>query len=219
MGRKKGVQMDKLFDNLLNLVQEADIDGAIDEAKRAVAEGADSIEYLQDVLAPVMNNLGDQFSRMEIFLPDLMMAAEAADGIRIELMKNIAVASDANKGKVVIGTISGDNHDIGKKMVATLLGVNGYEILDLGTDVDPMAFINAVKRDKVNVVAMSSLLSTGMPYVSETIEMLVALGLRDQCKVIVGGGPVNQAWADDIGADGYAHDAKQAVDMLDKLLA
>jgi 5-methyltetrahydrofolate--homocysteine methyltransferase len=219
MGRKKGVQMDKLFDNLLNLVQEADIDGAIDEAKRAVAEGADSIEYLQDVLAPVMNNLGDQFSRMEIFLPDLMMAAEAADGIRIELMKNIAVASDANKGKVVIGTISGDNHDIGKKMVATLLGVNGYEILDLGTDVDPMAFINAVKRDKVNVVAMSSLLSTGMPYVSETIEMLVALGLRDQCKVIVGGGPVNQDWADDIGADGYAHDAKQAVDMLDKLLA
>jgi 5-methyltetrahydrofolate--homocysteine methyltransferase len=219
MGRKKGVQMDKLFDNLLNLVQEADIEGAIDEAKRAVAEGADSIEYLQDVLAPVMNNLGDQFSRMEIFLPDLMMAAEAADGIRIELMKNITVASDANKGKVVIGTISGDNHDIGKKMVATLLGVNGYEILDLGTDVDPMAFINAVKRDKVNVVAMSSLLSTGMPYVSETIEMLAALGLRDQCKVIVGGGPVNQAWAEEIGADGYAHDAKQAVDMLDKLLA
>lgn len=219
MGRKKGVQMDKLFDNLLNLVQEADIDGAIDEAKRAVAEGADSIEYLQDVLAPVMNNLGDQFSRMEIFLPDLMMAAEAADGIRIELMKNIAVSADANKGKVVIGTISGDNHDIGKKMVATLLGVNGYEILDLGTDVDPMAFINAVKRDKVDVVAMSSLLSTGMPYVSETIEMLVALGLRDQCRVIVGGGPVNQAWAEEIGADGYAHDAKQAVDMLDKLLA
>ncbi len=212
--------MDKLFDNLMSFVQEGEIEASITEAKRAVEEdGIDAVEYLQSVLAPVMNNLGDQFSRMEIFLPDLMVAAEAADGIRDELMQYIEVASDAQKGKVVIGTISGDNHDIGKKMVATLLGVNGYEILDLGTDVDPMAFVNAVKRDKVDVVAMSSLLSTSMPFVSETIQYLVAMGLRDQVKVVVGGGPVNPEWAEEIGADGYGHDAKQAVDLLDRLLA
>ncbi len=120
-----------------------------------------------------MNELGDRFARMEIFLPELMIAAEAADAIREELIKSVEVKSDANNGTVVIGTIAGDNHDIGKKMVATLLSVNGYNVIDLGTDVDPMQFIDTAKNENADMIAMSSLLSTSMPFIRETIEYLV----------------------------------------------
>lgn len=212
--------MDKLKNALLEHVETGDIDAAVVEARRAVdVDQVDPIEYFQSCLAPVMNELGDRFARMEIFLPELMIAAEAADAIREELIKSVEVKSDANNGTVVIGTIAGDNHDIGKKMVATLLSVNGFNIIDLGTDVDPMQFIETAKKENADMIAVSSLLSTSMPFIRETIEYLVAMGLRDQVKVVVGGGPVSQEWALEVGADGYGRDAKEAVDLCSSLMA
>ncbi len=212
--------MEQFIKELLVAVEEGDIEGAVKSALDAVEKSnVDPLDYFENCLAPAMNELGDQFSRMEIFLPDLMVAGEIADAIREELVKKLDSVQDSNKGKIVIGTISGDNHDIGKKMVATMLGVNGYEIIDLGTDVDPMDFINTAKKEKADIIAMSSLLSTSMPFISETIEYLVAMGLKDSVKVVVGGGPISADWAQEVGADGYGHDAKQAVDMVNALLS
>lgn len=212
--------MEQFIKELLVAVEEGDIEGAVKSALNAVEKNkVDPLDYFENCLAPAMNELGDQFSRMEIFLPDLMVAGEIADAVREELVKKLDSGQDSNKGKIVIGTISGDNHDIGKKMVATMLGVNGYEIIDLGTDVDPMDFINTARKEKADIIAMSSLLSTSMPFISETIEYLVAMGLKDSVKVVVGGGPISAEWAQEVGADGYGHDAKQAVDMVDALLS
>lgn len=210
--------MEQLIKDLLAAVETGDTEESVRVAQKAVEAGTDPIDYFQGCLAPAMNELGDRFARMEIFLPELMIAAEAADAIREELIKNVEVKSDANNGTIIVGTIAGDNHDIGKKMVATLLSVNGYEIIDLGTDVDPMNFINTAKKENADMIAVSSLLSTSMPFISEMIEYLVAMGLRDQVKVIVGGGPVNLEWAMEVGADGYGHDAKEAVDLCNRLL-
>jgi methylmalonyl-CoA mutase cobalamin-binding domain/chain len=212
--------MEQFIKELLVAVEEGDIEGAVKSALNAVEKNkVDPLDYFENCLAPAMNELGDQFSRMEIFLPDLMVAGEIADAVREELVKKLDSGQDSNKGKIVIGTISGDNHDIGKKMVATMLGVNGYEIIDLGTDVDPMDFINTARKEKADIIAMSSLLSTSMPFISETIEYLGAMGLKDSVKVVVGGGPISAEWAQEVGADGYGHDAKQAVDMVDALLS
>jgi 5-methyltetrahydrofolate--homocysteine methyltransferase len=211
-------QMELLIKELLAAVESGDTQESVRVAEKAVKSGTDPIDYFQNCLAPVMNELGDRFARMEIFLPELMIASEAADAIREELIKFVDVKSDANNGTIVVGTIAGDNHDIGKKMVATLLSVNGYQIIDLGTDVDPMNFINTAKKENADMIAVSSLLSTSMPFMAEMIEYLVAMGLRDQVKVIVGGGPVNQEWALEVGADGYGHDAKEAVELCNRLL-
>jgi methylmalonyl-CoA mutase cobalamin-binding domain/chain len=212
--------MEQFIKELLVAVEEGDIEGAVKSALNAVEKNkVDPLDYFENCLAPAMNELGDQFSRMEIFLPDLMVAGEIADAVREELVKKLDSGQDSNKGKIVIGTISGDNHDIGKKMVATMLGENGYEIIDLGTDVDPMDFINTARKEKADIIAMSSLLSTSMPFISETIEYLGAMGLKDSVKVVVGGGPISAEWAQEVGADGYGHDAKQAVDMVDALLS
>lgn len=212
--------MEKLIEKLLAAVEEGDIEGAVSSAKDATENGnVDPLDYFENCLAPAMNQLGDQFSRMEIFLPDLMVAGEIADAIREELVKKLGTGQDSTKGKIVIGTILGDYHDIGKKMVATMLGVNGYEIIDLGNNVDPMDFINTAKKEKADIIATSSLLSTSMPFISEMIEYLNAMGLKDSVKVIVGGGPISEDWAKEVGADGYGHDAKQAVDLVDALMS
>lgn len=214
------MEKEKYIKHLLALMEDGDLDIAVKEAKDVVVkQGIDEINYLQNCLTPVMDELGNRFSRMEIFLPELLVAAEIADGIRKELTKSLELQVSSNKGKIVIGTVSGDNHDIGKNIVSTLLSVNGYEIVDLGTDVDPMSFINTVKSEKADVLAMSSLLSTSMPFMVETIELLDALGLHEKVKVVVGGGPVSNAWALEVGADGYGHDAKEAVMICDQLIA
>ncbi|NLC76963.1 MAG: hypothetical protein GX750_05010 [Clostridia bacterium] len=215
--------MEKLINDLLNCLDEGDMDKAVGIAKEALANGADPVDLFQNALVPVMTTVGDRFSRLEIYLPDLIFAADVAKAIKDEvqevILKTQKSGADTYLGKVVIGSVFGDVHDIGKNMVSTLLEVNGFQVIDIGVNVPVQNFISTAEKENADIIAMSSLLTTSMPYMAELIKTLDGLGKRDKFKIVVGGGPVSAEWADSIGADGYGHDAQDAVDVCKKLLA
>jgi methanogenic corrinoid protein MtbC1 len=214
--------MNKYIEKLMPCMGKEDPEGAILVMKEAIDDGLSPLEFLQDVLVPVMDEIGNRFSKLELFLPDLMLAAEVANSIKDELSKLLVAASDeavAAQGKVVIGTVKGDVHNIGESMVVTMLEIYGYEVTDLGIDVPVFDFINTAERVGADVIAMSSLLTTSMPYMEELVETLVALGKRDKFKIMIGGGPVSQEFSDRIGADGYSHDAVGAASLCHQLIA
>lgn len=212
--------MDKFYDELLKCVLDGDEDTAVEITKAQIEAGTDPLDIVQKCLVPILDDVGEKFSRLEIFLPDLIMSADVAkavkDEIRSHLMASSAGADSA--GKVVIGTVQGDVHDIGKNIVATLLEVNGFEVIDLGNDVAPYAFIESAKRENADIIALSSLLTTSMPYMVDLLKNLNGLGVRENYKVIVGGGPVSADWAQSIGADGYSNDANEAVELCKKMM-
>ncbi|MDR3225637.1 MAG: cobalamin-dependent protein [Clostridiales Family XIII bacterium] len=214
--------MKKYIEELMPFMENRDFKGAIAVVEKAIAEGISPIGFLQEVLVPVMDGIGDRFSKMELFLPDLMSAAEVAAKIKDELSDRLVADSGAavsKQGKIVIGTVKGDVHDIGESMVVTILEIYGFEVTDLGNDVSTFDFIDTAERLDADIIAMSSLLTTSMPYMEELVETLVALKKRDKFKVVVGGGPVSQEFADQIGADGYGHDAAEAAGIFRDLLA
>jgi methanogenic corrinoid protein MtbC1 len=213
--------MKKYIEELMPFMEDRDSDGAITIVQKAIAEGVSPLGFLQDVLVPVMDGIGDRFSRMELFLPDLMSAADVARSIKDELSDQlIANGADVEQqGKIVIGTVKGDVHDIGESMVVTILEIYGFDVTDLGNDVSTFDFIDTAERLDADIIAMSSLLTTSMPYMEELVETLVALKKREKFKVVVGGGPVSQEFADQIGADGYGHDAAEAAGIFRSLLA
>ena len=213
--------MDQFYKELLDCMMDGDDETGVEITKAAIEAGTDPLDIVQKCLVPILDDIGEQFARLELFLPDLVMAADVAkavkDEIRAHLLSSSAEATAA--AKVVIGTVQGDVHDIGKNIVATLLEVNGFEVFDLGNDVKPFDFIETAKKEKADIIAMSSLLTTSMPYMVDTLKNLNGLGVRDQFKVIVGGGPVSEDWAKEIGADGYSNDANEAVELCKKLMA
>jgi methylmalonyl-CoA mutase cobalamin-binding domain/chain len=156
---------------------------------------------------------------MEVFLPELTLGADAMKaGVAVlEKALNAQGGKLETKGIVVVGTVEGDIHDIGKSVVATLLQANGYQVYDLGVDVPSPRIIEAAESHNADIIAMSALLSTTMLYQRDVIELLKNKGVRDKYFVLVGGAPVTQAWADEIGADGFAHDAFEAVQLLDSV--
>lgn len=212
--------MDRFYDEFKESILEGDVENAISLTREQIEKGENPINIVQDYLVPVLDDVGDLFSRLEIFLPDLILSADAAkavkDEIRLHLLTEMGEAD--SKGKVVIGTIQGDVHDIGKNIVATLLEVNGYKVIDMGNDVSPYNFIEAARRETADIIALSSLLTTSMPYMADTLKLLNGLGIRDKFKVIVGGGPVSPEWAAKIGADGYSNDANEAVELCGKIM-
>jgi len=184
----------------------------------ALAEGVPPGEIVTKYLIPAMGEVGDRFERNEFYVPELLIAARAMQAA-LALIKPLLSESDIQSaGKVAIGTVKGDLHDIGKNLVAMMLQGAGFEIVDLGVDVAPDKFVEAVKNSGAQVVALSALLTTTMPAMKTTIEALKAAGLRDKVKVIIGGAPVTQRYADEIGADGYAPDANSAVRKTKELL-
>ena len=213
--------MDQFYKELLDCMMDGDDETGVEITKAAIENGTDPLDIVQKCLVPILDDIGEQFSRLELFLPDLVMAADVAkavkDEIREHLLNNSGEAAAA--AKVVIGTVQGDVHDIGKNIVATLLEVNGFEVFDLGNDVKPFDFIETAKKEKADIIAMSSLLTTSMPYMVDTLKNLNGLGVRDQFKVIVGGGPVSADWAQEIGADGYSNDANEAVELCKNIIA
>lgn len=215
--------MEKVINDLLNCLEEGDMDQAVSVAKEAMANGVDPVDLFQNGLVPVMTTVGDRFSRLEIYLPDLIFAADVAKAIKDEVQAAIISTqkpgTNTSIGKIVIGSVFGDVHDIGKNMVATLLEVNGFEVVDLGVNVPVQNFISSAEKENADIIAMSSLLTTSMPYMTELIKTLEGLGKRDRFKIIVGGGPVSAEWAESIGADGYGHDAQDAVNVCKNLLA
>lgn len=176
-------------------------------------------EILQDGMISAMTEVGRLFEEGECFVPEMLIAARAMQS-GLSILRPALVKADFHpKGRVAIGTVKGDLHDIGKNLVGMMLEGAGYEIVDLGVDVTPEKFLQAVQNDKVDVVALSALLTTTMLNMQATIDALVAAGVREQVKVIVGGAPVTQDFADRIGADGFASDASQAARITETLMA
>ncbi|MBQ0059762.1 MAG: corrinoid protein [Lachnospiraceae bacterium] len=206
------------FDELQEFMLDGDDEGAVELTEAALEEGMDPLDIIQKNMVPILDDIGEQFSRLELFLPDLVMASEVATAVKEVIASKLEKSDSTDAGRVVIGTLQGDVHDIGKNIVATLLEVNGYEVFDLGNDVPPYTFIETARKENADIIAMSSLLTTSMPYMGEVINTLEGLGCRDQFKVLVGGGPVSQNYADMIGADGYSEDANEAVILCDKIM-
>jgi corrinoid protein of di/trimethylamine methyltransferase len=213
--------MDQFYQELLDCMMDGDDETGVEITKAAIEGGMDPLDIVQKCLVPILDDIGDQFARLELFLPDLVMAADVAKAVKDEIREHLLNSADGaeSAGKIVIGTVQGDVHDIGKNIVATLLEVNGFEVIDLGNDVAPYTFIETARREKADIIAMSSLLTTSMPYMVDVLKNLEGLGIRDQFKVIVGGGPVSEEWAKEIGADGYSTDANEAVELCKKLMA
>jgi methylmalonyl-CoA mutase cobalamin-binding domain/chain len=167
-----------------------------------------------------MREIGDQFAAFEIFLPDLMIAGEKMKRCMALLQPQIKSEADAKgSGKIIIGTVSGDLHDIGKNLVATMLAVGGFQVVDLGVNVPPLEFVKAGRDQRATVLALSSLMTASLPYQKEVIDLLTEMGLRDRLYVIVGGGPVTDEFAARIGADGWAANAALAVSLCKQLVA
>ncbi len=181
--------------------------------QEAIDEGKDPKEILNDGLLAGMMVIGEKFKNNEVFVPEVLVAARALNaGLAILEPKLIEVGNEP-VGKVVIGTVKGDLHDIGKNLVAMMMKGVGFEVIDVGVDVEPAAFIDKAEETGANIIAMSALLTTTMPSMQAVIDELSSRGLRDKYIVMVGGAPVNQSFADQIGADYYTPDAATAAEV------
>ena len=183
----------------------------------ALDEGTEPSAILYDCLVPAMSEVGERFERNEYFVPEMLIAARAMQAGMAVLKPSLVESGVEPIGKVAIGTVKGDLHDIGKNLVAMMMEGAGFELVDLGVDAPPDKFVQAV-QDGAGVLAMSALLTTTMPSMKTTIDALVEAGLRDEVKVLIGGAPVTQAYSDQIGADGYAPDASSAARKAKELL-
>ncbi|MGE5598534.1 MAG: corrinoid protein [Bacteroidota bacterium] len=186
---------------------------------QAIQEGIHPATIVNEGLVAGMSVVGQRFKNNEIYVPEVLIAARAMHAGLGLLKPLLAEQKVEPKGRVILGTVKGDLHDIGKNLVAMMLEGAGFEVIDLGIDVSPDKFVEAVRTHKPHHLAMSALLTTTMPAMKDTVEALKAAGLRDKVKVMIGGAPVTQNYADQIGADGYAPDAASAVDLACALLA
>ncbi len=207
---------------LLDELREAVVDGQAKLAVAKVIEGLDAgIEagtLLREGLIEAMAQVGKLYEEGEVFVPEMLVAARAMSAALGTLKPHLVEEGVASRGKVAIGTTQGDLHDIGKNLVAMMLEGSGYEIVDLGVDVAPDKFVDAV-RNGANVVAMSALLTTTMTNMALAIAAITEAGLRDKVRIVVGGAPITKSYADEIGADGYAEDASSAVRLVKEVLA
>ena len=211
--------MDQTLEPIYNAVLNGDKDAAVENVQAALDAGTDAGVILQKSLIPAMEKVGQLFEAGEYYVPEMLIAARAMQA-GLGLLKPLLVDSDVKPtGKVVIGTVKGDLHDIGKNLVAMMLEGAGFEIHDLGTDVSPDKFITAIKEENVDILAMSALLTTTMPMMETTIKSVEEAGLREVVKIIIGGAPVTTEYAQKIGADGFAPDASQAASMAKRLVA
>jgi corrinoid protein of di/trimethylamine methyltransferase len=209
---------DDIYARMRNSIQEYDKAEAAAAAREAVAAGLNPLEAVEKGFAGAIRELGEAFDRMEIFLPQLVMAADAMKA-GVAVLEEAIQASGGKlekKGVVVLGTVEGDIHDIGKTVVGAMLQANGYEVHDLGVDVPSPRFIQAAQDLGANIIALSALLSTTMLHQRDVTELLRNKRLQDEYFVIIGGAPVTQHWADEIGADAYALHAVEAVRVLNE---
>jgi len=211
---------DELFQAMAQSIIDGDPDVAADLARKAVEAGIDPLEAINKGFVPGVDYVGEQYSKGEMFLPDLVLAGEAMKAAIAVLEPEITRKGGQRQtlGTVVIGTVEGDIHDIGKTLVATMLSVGGFRVYDLGVDVPVPTFVEKAREVNADIVGMSALLTTTMVRQRDVIEALEDAGLRSRVKVIVGGAPVTRSWAQEIGADGYSEDAIGAVAVARQLL-
>ena len=215
------MKSDEILENLKNAVIDGDDEKARVNARAALEAGMDPLEALETGLSRGTDVIGERFEQGEAFLPELIMAGEtfkaAMEILNPEIKKQRKNAPTL--GTVVITTVKGDLHSIGKNIVATVLENNGFKVVNLGTDVGALQIIEEAKKANADAIGLSALMTTTMPAQKEVIDALRELNLRDRFSVVVGGGPATQAWADEIGADGYGEDAVHAVELLKGLLS
>jgi 5-methyltetrahydrofolate--homocysteine methyltransferase len=205
------------LENIYQAVLEGDAAGTQTGVQAALDENLEAERILKEGLIPAMTEVGRLFEENEYFVPEMLISARAMQS-GLNLLKPYLVSSGVPAaGKVVIGTVKGDLHDIGKNLVMMMLEGSGFEIIDLGTDVSPQQFAESVQENQASILAMSALLTTTMPNMKDTIDELAEKGLRERVKVIVGGAPLTQAYADQIGADGFAPDASAAARLARRL--
>ncbi|MGB9791585.1 MAG: corrinoid protein [Thermacetogeniaceae bacterium] len=209
-------------EQILNSVAKAVVDGepelVVELTENAIKAGIEPLEILNKGLVKGIEIVGERFATGEYFLPDLMLGAKAMEAGMSIIEPLLTSKKRETLGRVLMGTVEGDLHDIGKNIVIMMLKSSGFEVFDLGVDVPSEKFVNKVKELKPQIVGISALLTTTVGKQREIIEMLQEEGLRDKVKVIIGGAPINQAWADKIGADGYGEDAISAVALCKRLL-
>ncbi len=202
------------IDDLKQAIITGNRDQAKEAAKALLDEGMPAKEVVRDVIAPAMEVVGEKFYANEFFVPELLIAQRAMK----EALKLMSGADVDHVGTVVIGTVKGDLHDIGKNLVAAMLEGAGFKVVDLGADVSPERFVQAAKENQASIIAMSALLTTTMSSMRDTVQALSDAGMRDQVRVLIGGAPVTQSYCDEIKGDGYAPDAASAVEKAKALL-
>jgi len=208
-----------LKESMVEAMKAGKTDDSVKFTNQALEDGISAGE-LVDALTGGIREVGDAFEKFEIFLPEMMMASDSMISCMEILSPKLKEESQGlaiSPTKVIMATVKGDLHEIGKNIVITLLNANGYDVLDLGSDVDSLDIIKTAQREKASVIGLSSLMTTTMLGQKEVIDILKDMGLRDKIKIVIGGAPTNEEWAETIGADGWSKDAPSAVRLIDKL--
>ena len=210
--------MNAKIQEIYNAVLDGNAPSAQAAVKAALDEGLDPASLLNEGMIAAMREVGKRFEEGDYYVPEMLIAARAMQSALALLKPHLIDAGVQPIGRVALGTVKGDLHDIGKNLVGMMLEGGGFEVIDLGTDVDPEKFVQAVTQEHVQLIGLSALLTTTMPNMKSTIDTLHAAGVRDQVKIIIGGAPVTQDYAVKIGADGFSTDASQAVTVAKSLL-
>lgn len=212
-GKQQAI-LDQLYDAVLN----GETDRCVAAAEQSLEAGIPPLMAIVQGLTPGIREVGDRFGRMELFLPEMVLSAKAMQAAVAVLEPHFSPEESIEKGTVVLGTVKGDIHDIGKNITKALLKVNGYNVVDLGRDVALTDFIDTAEKVGAKVIGMSGLLSTSLPLMRDTIRLMHDDEVREKYIVLIGGGPTSQEYADRIGADGYADTAYDAVRLCNRLL-
>ena len=207
------------LNSLYEAIIKGDLIGAVESTKKAITEGQEPQAIINDYMSKAMEEIGSRFEQGKAFVPELLMAARAMKGALEQLKPLLAESSTSRIGTVVIGTVKGDLHDIGKNLVASMLEGCGFEVINLGVDISSEKFIQSIKEHNANILCLSALLTTTMGYMKDIITALEKEGLRERVKVMVGGAPVNSDFASKISADGYSSNANAAVALAKNLMA
>jgi corrinoid protein of di/trimethylamine methyltransferase len=204
----------KLYDGVLG----GAMDSAAEAAQEAIDAGITPLKAIDDGMSPAIKEVGERFGRGEMFLPEMVSSADAMEAALAVLEPHFEGDEGESKGKVLIATVQGDIHDIGKNIVVALLKVNGFDVVDIGRDIASTDIVDKSVDLGVEIIGLSGLLTTSLPMMRDIIQMLGDDGVRDQYKVIIGGGPTSQEYADEIGADGYGETAYNAIELCNQLL-
>jgi methanogenic corrinoid protein MtbC1 len=213
--------MDAKYSQLAQAIRDGHISAGVAEATSLAESGVSCLAIFHECIEPCLKEIGDKFSRLEIFLPEMMEAAEVVKAVQESLKPYLKTGEVAQteKGRIALCTIQGDLHDIGKNIVRAMLEVNGFEVKDLGVNVSPADAIRAAKEFNADIIAISALMLPSLPYVKDTIEMVKQNeNYRNRFKIMVGGGPVSREWAKKAQADGYGDDAVEAVKQATNLM-
>jgi len=207
---------DKIMKDLQKAVLSYDPDAAVRATKAAIKEKVPPMDVIEGALVPAIEEVGDLFEKMEIFLPDLMLAADAVKSSTALLLPLLPKEGKGRKATVVAATVQGDVHEIGKNIVASMLMARGFNVIDMGVDVKTSDLVGMVKKEKAKIICASALMSSTLGSQKDIVDYLVSLKMRKNVTVLIGGGPTSKAWAKEIGADDWGADANAAVKLAEK---